>query len=88
MDKKENLEITDEQVEQLQQIGQDIRDYTAMLFEKKHLTIREAIITLAAVTATFCKEFKEQNENTSLRVIVKLFLDCFNMFTLTKISVL
>lgn len=88
MDKKEYLEIPDEKFEELQQIGQDIRDYTAILFEKKHLKIGEAVIILAAVTATFCKEFKAQNENTSLREIVKKFLDFLNMFTLTKISVL
>lgn len=66
MDKKQNITIPENRLDELILIGQKVRDFAAILFEDNHLKIGETLTALGAVAATFLLEFSELCDNITL----------------------
>lgn len=60
MDKKQELELSEKQLDQVIEISQLLRDFSAKILEERRLTIKQCICVLAAVVASFLCEFDEQ----------------------------
>lgn len=69
MDKKQDLELSNKQLDRVVEISQIVRDFASKLFEKRHLSVKECIGIIGAVVAIFLCEFDEQCPNTTRQEI-------------------
>lgn len=88
MDKKQDLELSNIQLKHIIEISQIVRDNTATLFEKRHLSIKECIGVIGSVAAIFLCEFDEQCPNTSRQEIrdhlIKIIDACLDSYDNNK----
>lgn len=60
MDKKQELELSEKQLDQVIEVSQLLRDFSAKILEERSLTINQCLCVLAAIVASFLCEFDEQ----------------------------